>query len=739
MPRRIFLRKSGVILFISLFLSLFLSARVFARLVNIGILHTNDTKGRIESFYYQSSKPIGGYAKRAILFGEKRKHTKLYWLTIDAGNIFGLTPHSYNLEGALDVKLMGWLGYDASGIGPYDFIFGIDKLKQRMAEASFPFLCANIIEKDTGKYLNEPFKIADFDGFRVGLIGVASREIVQFYPQDKLSGLEFRDPFTVLNELIPQLKSITDTIILVSGLQLSENISIASTHEEISVIVSGGQEAEFSVPIKVGNTLIVQAGKWGIKVGLLKLTFEGERDTGYKLRFFDETLIPLDGRWVENTKYLQEIANHRQSLEDKLNYVVGKLTNDMELKKVMSYETELGDLFTDAIRARVGADAAILSSLLFRQGLKKGPITLGDIYRAFPGEAFLATGNVSGANLETILSQSASLVGNPGFLQVSGVSFGIFGNKAYDITIGGEPLNKDAIYTIAFADSMLEGQSGLTSINMITDVKVDLSAPIRKVVEDFIVQKGEYGNKIEERITYYAEPPLSEAETVEIPQETVEEPTQEPQAKEAGSAQAAPKEGITQEETATERGVPTPEQTEPSESEEGEMGVTVEEEVDVGIAGEPSIPEETPSETEPSKAVEIPTVQAVLGENSVVIEDVEYYLKLKSDTVEGTPIYRFILRIKNQSDSYKIFNFPTGQFYDFIVYDGEKEVYRFSYNRYFVRKEHSFTLEPSEEKTFTAYWDGTTNSKNKLKRKLYRFVGVLKSSPERTVSFTGLC
>ncbi len=713
-------------------LAFYYTTAVYARVVNIGILHTNDTMGRIESFYYRSAKPVGGYAKRAILFQDKRRHTKLHWLTLDAGGIFGLAPYSYYLEGRLDAKLMGWLGYDAVGIGASEFVFGQGSLREIISGGNIPFLSANIVETETGRYLAEPFKTLEFDGFRVSLLAVSDPGIANHYSADFLKGLNFKNPHSVIAELVPQLRGISDTIVLISGLPLSENIRIANEHEEISVIVSGGQGAELKVPIKVGGTLIVQAGKWGINVGLLKVTYEGETDTGYKIRYFDGSIIPLDGRWAENTKYLQEITAHRAELEEKWGLVIGKLNNEMGITKVASYETELGDFFTDALKEKARADLAVLNAGAFRAGLNAGPVTRGDIYRAFPGDGFMAVGKISGKNLERMLSQSASLVGTGGFLQVSGVSFGIFGDRAYDITLGGNPLQLEMDYTIAFADTMLGGTDGLTTTLLIEEVRVDYANPVRKVVEDFLSASGEFGNKIEERISYYAEPPSSELaappEETEVQEEEVpEEPPAEVETEEIPPDEEEPIEEADVGE-AKEGGLA------PSE---GELGVTVAEEVDTGMAGEapsPQMEEEATVETETPAEPEAP----VIGEVSQVIEEVDYTLRVEQVEIDGAPFFNFHLSVHNASESHKLFTFPTNQLYDFLVYDDEKVVWNFSYNRYFITGDNTITLAPDEEKSFSVYWDGTSNSKTQLERKLYKFVGVLKAVPERSISFTGL-
>jgi len=721
-----------------------------ARIVNLAILHTNDTQGRIESFYFKSSKPIGGYAKRAIFFAEKRRHQKLYWLTLDAGNIFGLAPYSYFLQGALDVKLMSWAKYDAGAVGPMDFIFGREVLERRIKEASFPFLCANIVDEATGRYLGEPFRQVEFDGFRVALLGVASGEIPSFYAPEHLKGLKFKDPVQVVSELVPQLKGTSDAIILLSTLSLSENISLANSFPEISVIVSGGEEAELEVPIKVGDTLIVQAGKWGANVGLLKLTFEGERDTGFKLRFFDETLEPMNGRWVENTKYLAEIASHRGELEEEWSKVVGKITNDMRIAKVLSFETEIGDLFADAVRDATQTQVCLIESGAFRAGLSKGAITRGDIYRAYPGDSFVVTGKISGENLIRMLEDSAKQIGKGGFLQVSGVRFGIFGGEVFDVSVGGAPIDRAGSYTIALTSTLLKGIEGIRAGSFLEEPRVHLDMPVRVAVEKFLEKKGEFGNQLEERISYYAEKPAveevkpeeakpEEARPEEVtPTQPQEEVVPEGTGEAGGAETSPPSEGKVASEggesqTAPAGEVPSTPAGGEQPAESTEFQVKVVEEADTGLPREEA-PEAQPVAPSEEEAPEGKTIGGV----KQVFEDVEFEFKVLEKEFEGAKVYEFSLTLRNKSEGMKLFSFPTSQLYDFAVYEDKKLVWNFAYNRYFIQAEKSFSLAPYEEKAFSVYWDGLTNAKTKLERKLYTFSATLKSTPERHLSFVGL-
>ena len=744
-------------LVVGLALGLVVAFGAQAKLVNVAVLHTNDTCGRLESFYHQSTRPLGGLAKRAIFFQEKRQHKKLHWLALDAGNIFGFTRMSYYFEGFIDVHLCNWLGYDAAGIGPMEFIFGREVLETRLREADFPFICSNVLDSSTGKYLGEPFKVFTFDGFRIALIGLADPRIPDLCSAPFTEGLTFRDPEQVVSEWIPQFRGQADAIFLVSTLPFEENVALADRHPEIAVIISGGQGAALQVPLKVGPTLIVQAGKWGMDVGVLKMTFEGDSATGYHVRYFDEELVPMDGKWVENTKFLAELSTYHERLEEKLGVVLGKLTADMPATKVNSYETKLGDFFADAVRSATGADVALLDAGSFRDGLLAGAVTEGDLYRAYPSDAQVVTGVVDGDALGRILSQGAGMVGRGGFLQVSGVTFGLYGANAYDVKVQGEELDPLRRYGVAVTDRMLEGFGGLTSMCLIQDAK-PTGIPVRKVVGGFLEEKREFTNEVEGRMTYYAEPPPEEvfapseeeAPPLELPTEEtapVEEgvgaeelPEEVPELVEEEGVEALPTEGKVAEPGALEELAPQEETGAlPGAEPPGEFEVIAEEEVDTGLAP-PKIATEEEMPPAPGEAPEATPEgePALIGETSQVVEGVEYILRIERNELEGEPFFVMSLILRNDGDSFKLFDFPSGQHYDFRVFKDKNRVWEWSYNRYFVQTRSSLRLDPGDSQTFTVHWDGATNRKVPLERGLYRFCGLVTAVPEREISFVAL-
>src|SRR5207237_4735443 len=110
-------------------------------------------------------------------------------LLVDSGDLFQGTMVSNLAEGAPVVRAMNALGYAASAVGNHEFDFGpvgphatahagedpLGALRARAAEASFPFLSANITaEIKNSAAIKLPWKkwqLVTVAGVTVGLVG----------------------------------------------------------------------------------------------------------------------------------------------------------------------------------------------------------------------------------------------------------------------------------------------------------------------------------------------------------------------------------------------------------------------------------------------------------------------------------------------------------------------------------------------------------------------------------------
>src|SRR3989338_1626038 len=129
---------------------------------------------------------------------------------------------------------------------------------------------------------------------------------------------------------------------------------------------------------------------------------------------------------------------------------------------VRSMETNLGNLVADVMREAARTEIALVNGGSIRASIEEGPICLEDIWRVFPYDSQVVRLELSGQQIEEVLSHSVSL--RPGltggFLQVSGLSFVIGRSGPQDIRVPGAPLRQDRFFMAAITDFMHAGGDG---------------------------------------------------------------------------------------------------------------------------------------------------------------------------------------------------------------------------------------------------------------------------------------
>lgn len=214
---------------------------------------------------------------------ERQKATHV--LLLDAGNALS-GPHPTDAK--LIVEAMNLLGYDAMALGEREFELDIEALRQRMAEAEFPFLSANVTLAETGELLAKPYAVKEIGGHRVAIIGLTSPKATQARSGKHIAVL---DPLETAGRYVAEVGEEADIIIVLSNLGLREDKRLASAVEGIDLIVGGNSRNILDPPLRVKDTVIVQAGFYGEWVGEVELHIDEEGTvTGHEGRIV--TLTP---------------------------------------------------------------------------------------------------------------------------------------------------------------------------------------------------------------------------------------------------------------------------------------------------------------------------------------------------------------------------------------------------------------------------------------------------------------
>ncbi|HVN74758.1 MAG TPA: bifunctional UDP-sugar hydrolase/5'-nucleotidase [Thermoanaerobaculaceae bacterium] len=433
-------------------LALAVSAGVSAaRAANITVLHVSDTHSHLDAWgpkdrYLEGT--IGGIAKAATVITEVRAHEPNV-LLLHAGDAFHGDLFFNAYFGVPEFQLMKRLGFDAMAVGNHEFDLGPDVLAGSLQAAfgndTLPLLSANL---DLSAYPAlatwiSPSVIKVVGGVRVGIFGLTVPDDVTNQPAPVVI-LGAGDPAALMAIAGQQVAALrdagADVVICLSHLGGQYDRALAAGVPGIDVIVGGHDHEAFRVPVTVTDpagrpTIIVHAGMHYEYVGCLELAVDGGRVAvlGYELLPVDRKVEPLPQVQAVVDDLKQGIvAAYGDMYHLQLataTYDLGTTTNPRQPRR----DTAMGDLITDALRAKTGTDVAITANGLIDEGIFRGPIVGADLFRPIgygydPATGLglrIATFDITGAELSKALEFGLAYLGinDDFFLQVSGMRF----------------------------------------------------------------------------------------------------------------------------------------------------------------------------------------------------------------------------------------------------------------------------------------------------------------------------
>ena len=402
-----------------------------AEATEIVILHTNDMHASLEGF-----PSLAAYKKE---LEQQYEHV----LLVSAGDIFSGNPvvDFYKDKGYPMVDLMNRLGYRISTVGNHEFDYGQEIFKERMEQADFPFICANMDTREAVLPQPKPYVVLEEGGhklFFLGLIELGNNGVPSTHP-DKVKGIAFSDPIASAGKFTDRNDQY-DAFIGLTHLGYETDKQLAQTYPQFDAILGGHSHTLVDTPQYINDVLLSQAGDDMEFVGKVTLTF---RDG--KLIDRSSDMISLK-QYEASERALDSLVQHYQNNEA-LNQVIGEAASPIRGKD------ELGSLFTDAQRELHNLDFAFQNNGGIRiSEIPEGPIRVKTIYALDPFGNELIEYEMTPDEIKSLI-RNASDHGHVD-LQISGGQYTLRINaedEVQEIVLldsQGNPLDPDSTYQV---------------------------------------------------------------------------------------------------------------------------------------------------------------------------------------------------------------------------------------------------------------------------------------------------
>jgi 2',3'-cyclic-nucleotide 2'-phosphodiesterase (5'-nucleotidase family) len=204
--------------------------------VTITVLHVNDVHGQTEPHNW-GGRNIGGYSRLSTLVAHFRSAGDANLvLLLHAGDELSrgddLTRKTF---GRANFQIMNFLRFDAWTPGNGDFYDGTEVLLQRVREANFPTLNANVSPAAGSAWATSPFVIRQVGPLKVAMFGLCT--VHTDAPGG--AGLTVADPIEAAARIVPQLRKQADLVVAVTHLGSIVDARLAKEVAGIDLIIGG--------------------------------------------------------------------------------------------------------------------------------------------------------------------------------------------------------------------------------------------------------------------------------------------------------------------------------------------------------------------------------------------------------------------------------------------------------------------------------------------------------------------
>ncbi len=437
-------------------IAMFLSLSVFASAEDkndVTILFTHDLHSHFLPATDENSNSYGGYARlMTVINQQKEKHPDA--VLVDGGDFaMGSLFQTAYTTNALELRMMGAMGYDATTFGNHEFDYlpqGLMKMLDAAVKSGDyvpPIVDANylpdvksdlcdpaVYQEALDNYGVEDYIILEKGGVYYAIFGILGFDSNDCAPN---SGMVLADPVTTAQKTVDM--AVADclavygkepVVICLSHSGTSgdegEDYELAKAVNGIDVIISGHTHTTSPEPVVVNNTVIASGGEYGRYLGVVNLSFSADGTselTGYEL-------IPVDDSVAEDAEIAALVENYKTEVEE--NYLskygmtfdqvlVNNSYNFDTVKEVYAtqHESTLCNIFSDAYKwaaeEALGktVDMAVTAAGVIRESLPVGDVTVSDVFNAASlgvgTEGELVSVYLTGAELKSVLEIDATV------------------------------------------------------------------------------------------------------------------------------------------------------------------------------------------------------------------------------------------------------------------------------------------------------------------------------------------
>ena len=424
------MKKTTILCLMALLMLQPAMAKKKTQTVTLRIVETSDVHGSFFPYDFITRKPKRGTLARVSTYVNKlRAELGENVILVDNGDILQGQPTCYyynyidteSTNVAADV--INYMHYDAETFGNHDVETGHACYDKWIKEVNCPMLGANIIDTKTGKPYVPPYTILNRQGVKIAIIGMITPAIPNWLTEDIWSGLRFDEMVSTARYWMDYLQKNEHPDVVVGlfhsgkegGIKTAEyeedaSIRVAQEVPGFDLVLFGHDhtrhnEVVTNVEGKPVTCLDPANNAISVADATIQLTLRKGKVISKTVsgNIVDVVNEPLDEAFMEHFK------PHMEKVSAFVNRQIGVFKNTISTRDSYFGNSAFNDFILNLQLQITGADISFNAPLSFDASIKKGPVTVSDMFNLYKFENQLYVMRLTGEEIRKHLEMSYDL------------------------------------------------------------------------------------------------------------------------------------------------------------------------------------------------------------------------------------------------------------------------------------------------------------------------------------------
>lgn len=410
-----------------LLLLLSLSFPALAREVRLKFVETSDIHGNFFPYNFISKKEWGGSMTRVYSFVDRERD--VYGgnlLLLDNGDILQGQPSAYyynfmdTISTHITSEVMNFMGYNIGNMGNHDVEAGRAVFDRWIRQCDFTILGANIIDKSTGEPYLKPYEIFERDGVRIAVLGMITPAIPVWLPETLWKGLSFADMEDTARKWMKVImeREKPDLVVgifhagnearTMSGEYREDaSMEVAQRVPGFDIVMMGHDHRRYCqkvANIEGDSVLLINPSSNGRVVAVAEVSLELENGKVNRKNIYGE-LVDTDSL-EPSAEFMDRFSPQYNAVKEFVSEKVGSFSETISTRQSYFGSSAFMDFIHSLQLELTGADISFAAPLSFDAEIKKGDITISDMFNLYKYENMLYTMELTGEEIKGFLEES---------------------------------------------------------------------------------------------------------------------------------------------------------------------------------------------------------------------------------------------------------------------------------------------------------------------------------------------